>query len=364
MPTTAQTYFPPPESRGGWRLPAEPADLLSQAGMNPDRLDLVIEQQQLVHGGESWSVVIIRKGLLVREFHTFNVLFPTRFDIWSSTKSFAGTAWGLLFEDSKSGLLPDGLKIDLNSKAYDYIPEGHPLSDPRKQDITFGHLLSMTSGLAGVREGIVGIPTSTGTGPFEHSLGMAPSRFGQDVGTLVGEPGTRWDYSDPAMAHLAVAFANITGREMSDYLKERVFDPIGIEQLSWDVQGGSGSIGPHTNAHTGIHLSARELSRFGYLMLNKGVWAGRRLVPSQWIDLATKSSQTLNPHYGYTWWVNTQGTLWPQLPRDAFAALGYRSNGCYVVPSLDLVVARVGTGPATWDDRDLIQGIADAVEPD
>lgn len=51
-------------------------------------------------------------------------------------------------------------------------------------------------------------------------------------------------------------------QEMSDYMKERVFDPIGIENLSWDVQGGSGFIGPHTNAHTGIHVSARELARF------------------------------------------------------------------------------------------------------
>lgn len=364
MPKTADTYFPPSESNGGWQHIVDPADVRSRAGMSPEKLDLVLEGQQLVHAGESWSVVIIRRGLLVREFHTFNVLFPTRFDIWSATKSFVGTAWGLLFDDSESGLLPGGARIDLDTKAYDFIPEGQPLSDPRKGDITFRHLLSMSSGIAGVKEGIVGIPTSTGTGPFEHSLGMAANRFGENVETLMAAPGTRWDYSDQAMAHLAIAFANITGREMSDYLQERVFDPIGIEQLSWDVQGGSGSIGPHTNAHTGIHLSARELSRFGYLMMQRGMWAGQQLVPAQWIDQATRTSQDMNPHYGYTWWVNTSGTLWPGLPTDAFAALGYRSNGCYVVPSLDLVVARVGTGPTTWDDRDLIQGIASAVEVD
>jgi len=221
----------------------------------------------------------------------------------------------------------------------------------------------MCSGIAGVKQGIVGIPTETGTGPFEHSLGKAPNRYGQEVHTLVAEPGETWDYSDPAMAHLALAFANITGKEMSQYIGERILDPVGIEKLSWDVQGGSGSIGPHTNAHTGIHLSARELARFGYLMLRKGKWDDQQLIPVDWVDMATKTSQPLNPHYGYTWWVNTQGTLWPALPTDAFAALGYRSNGCYVVPSLDLVVARVGTGPSTWDDRDLISGVVDAVVP-
>jgi len=357
---TSVVSFPPPESEGGWEHLAQHAGSYSAAGIDGRKLDLVLEGQQLVYGGESWSIVIIRKGLLVREYHTFNVLFPTRFDIWSATKSFAGTAFGLLFYDEGQDPLSEA-SVGLDSKVYDFIPGASPLSDERKRDITFRHLLTMSSGIAGVNEGVVGIPTNAGTGPFEHSLGLAPNRFGQDVARLVADPGTSWDYSDPAMAHLALAFANITGTQMSAYLEERVLRPIGIETLSWDVQGGSGSVGPHTNAHTGIHVSARELARFGYLMLHKGVWDGQRLVPGDWVDLATKTSQPMNPNYGYTWWVNTQGTLWPALPTDAFAALGYRSNGCYVVPSLDLVVARVGSGPAAWDDRHLISGIVDSI---
>lgn len=144
-------------------------------------------------------------------------------------------------------------------------------------------------------------------------------------------------------------------------MKERVFDPIGIENLSWDVQGGSGFIGPHTNAHTGIHVSARELARFGYLMLHRGVWKGQRIIPEWRINLATKTSQDLNPSYGYTWWVNTKGTCWPNLPRDSFALSGYRSNRCYVIPFLDLVVAHVGSGPPSWDEQTLIGGIVDSI---
>jgi hypothetical protein len=77
--------------------------------------------------------------------------------------------------------------------------------------------------------------------------------------------------------------------------------------------------------------------------------------------MATQPSQELNPSYGHTWWVNTTGSRWPYLPRDAFACSGYRSNRCYVVPSLDLVVARVGSGPATWDEQGLIAGVAGAI---
>jgi len=71
---------------------------------------------------------------------------------------------------------------------------------------------------------------------------------------------TKWGYGDPVFAHLPLIFSNVMKQEVGEYMKERVFDPIGIENLSWDVQGGSGFIGPHTNAHTGIHVSARELA--------------------------------------------------------------------------------------------------------
>jgi CubicO group peptidase (beta-lactamase class C family) len=364
MHSTAEVYWPPPESAGGWRYLRNADEVRAIGGMDLDRLALVREGQEFRFGSDSWSIVIVRHGYLIAEFHTFNVLVPTRFDIWSGTKSFTGTAWGLLLDDSRRGQLPGGQNVYLDSPVYTFIPEGQPLSDPRKAEITIGHLLTMTSGIPGERAGIVGMPTSTEHGPFEHALGRCPNRLGRWVDKLTAEPGSRWDYSDPAIAHLALAFAHTMGREMDEFLQERVFGPIGIESLSWDVQGGSGCLGPHTNAHTGIHVSGRELARFGYLMLHRGLWNGVQLVPLWWVDLSTRSSQDLNPSYGYTWWVNTSGTRWPGLPRDAFALSGYRSNRCYVIPSLDLVVARVGSGPPAWDENGLIGGIVDAVIPD
>ena len=356
-------YYPPAESEGGWRFLTEPDEVRTVAGMDPDALDLVHQREGFLNGGDSWAIVIIRHGYLVREFYSFNVLVPTRFDIWSGTKSFTGTAWGLLLEESRRKSLPGGQRVELDSPAYAFIPDGYPLTDPRKERITIRHLLTMTSGIRGENSGIVGIPTATEHGPFEHALGRCPNRYGRWTDRLSAEPGTSWDYCDPAFSHLALAFANIMGREMSEYLQERVFEPVGIEGLSWDVQGGSGFIGPHTNAHTGIHVSARELARFGYLMLHGGVWEGQQLIPKGWIDMATRASQDLNPFYGYTWWVNTNGSRWPGLPEDAFALSGYRANYCCVIPGLDLVVARTGTGPAVAEghSRLLLGGVAGAV---
>jgi CubicO group peptidase (beta-lactamase class C family) len=361
MESASKVYFPPPESRGGWRYVTSDKEVRSLAGMDADRLAIVDSAQQFLFGGDSWGIAVIRRGYLAFESYTFNVLAPTRFDIWSGTKSFTGTAWGLLFDDSRAGRLAAGARVDLDTPAYQLIPEGRPLSDPRKQSITVGHLLTMTSGIAGESIGAYGLPTTADLGPFELALGRCSSRYGKSAASLVGEPGTVWDYSDAAFAHLALAFANTTGREMAEVMQERVFAPIGIEGLSWDVQGGSGHLGPHTNAHTGIHISARELARFGYLALHGGNWSGKQVIPEWWQYLATRTSQALNPAYGYAWWTNTAGDRWFGLPRDAFALSGYRANRCYVVPSLDLVVARVGSGPATWDEQLLIGGVVKAV---
>ena len=79
------------------------------------------------------------------------------------------------------------------------------------------------------------------------------------------------------------------------------------------------------------------------------------------MDLATRTSQAYNPEYGFTWWVNTPGTRWLKIPRDAFALSGYRSNRCYIIPSLDLVVVRIGSGPSTWEEQGLITGVVNAV---
>lgn len=98
-------------------------------------------------------------------------------------------------------------------------------------------------------------------------------------------------------------------------------------------------------------------------MLRRGTWQQRQLVPPEWIEPATRSSQPHNPHYGYTWWVNTAGTLWPGLPSDAFAAQGYRGNRCYIIPSLDLVVARVASGPGQWSEGAFIKRVVDAIIP-
>jgi CubicO group peptidase (beta-lactamase class C family) len=350
-------YYPPPESEGGWRFLRTDDERREIGGMDPYKLQLAAESIAMQMSTTS-SFVIIRHGWIVAEYYELSALTTTRYDIWSSVKSFTGTAYAVLF-----GERPD---IGLDTRAYEHIPAGHPLTDPRKAQITLGHLLTMTSGIPGESVGIGAVPTATGVGPFEAALGYAPCttrRWPNErwANKLHSEPGTRWDYSDPAFAHLGMAFTQIAGRQMRDFMQDKVFEPIGIEAATWDLQGVGTRFGPHTNAHTGIHISARELARFGYLMLRQGLWQGHQIVPREWVARITSPSQTLNPAYGYTWWTNGRGARWPGLPHDLFACQGLHCNGCWVIPSLDLVVARTGYGPVSWPPGGVITSVVDAI---
>jgi CubicO group peptidase (beta-lactamase class C family) len=356
----AQTYTPPPESAGGWRSCKNDEEVRSLAGMDPQKLNLIRDQQLEVFQGP-WSIVIIRHGYLVAEWFGVPTMPHTTFDVWSCTKSATGLAFGLLLDDSLHHKLPHDAQITLDTPVYDFVPEGHPLTDPEKQKIKLRNTLTMTSGIPGESRGVIGLAVAPRSGEYEFALGKQPNRFGISAAKLTGEPGTVWDYSDAGFAHLSLFFANVTGREIADYMKERVFNPIGVEDVSWDWQGGSGHIGPHTNAHSGLHLSGRDFARLGYLLAHDGEWQGKQIVPRQWIQLATRSSQQLNPSYGYTFWVNTDGVLWPTVSRDAFAFRGYGANRCYIVPSLDLVVVRVGDAPPNWGEESLLPAVMAAV---
>jgi CubicO group peptidase (beta-lactamase class C family) len=309
--------------------------------------------------GEVSGTVVVHRRVIVAERLTGPVLRETRFDVWSCTKSLTALAFGMLLDDARAGRT--ARPFDLETRVYDLLDGGRPLTDARKAGITLRHLLSMTSGIPGERAGLVGNPTPRGVGLYEHALGFAPNADGRSAATLAGAPGTVFDYSDPACAHLAPAFAILAGRELDDYLGERLFAPLGIARVAWDRNDGRPTGAAHANAHTGLHLSAEELARVGELLLRGGRHGDRPLVPAAFVAEATRPSQALEPCYGLGFWVNTGGRRWPGVPADAFALSGFRCNVCVVVPSLEPVVARVASGPARCDKAGLAARVVRAL---
>lgn len=351
------TYFPPAEDQGGWRtlLPeaGEPnaeqkAKIRQQAGCDWEKLNEAWKFNAESPGAT--GLIVIRKGYVVGEWYRGCDRNKT-FNIYSSSKSYTSTAFGLILSDFGNGPLPNGKKLSLDTKVCnaEWIPESLPLSDPRKSEITVRNLLNMTSG--------IGSEAMPAKAPFETALGK---NEGSPFAKLKGDPGTVFNYSNAGVSHLVLLFNHAQGGDLFPFLKQRMLDPIGLKQVEWMKIGGEGGIGPYNQGYSGIFTNPREHARFCYLALHKGEWNGKRIVPASYYDFAWKPSDVKND-YGGQWW--TYPDL-PNSPADLVMTRGKDNNDGCVVPSLDLVFVRLGDGSQFPKDykKNLVLKVLAAVE--
>ncbi len=356
-PRALTDYFPPPEDQGGWRslvgeggepTAEQKAKIKSEAGVDWDKLKLAWEQNE--KGDGNTGLLVIRKGYVVGEWYRGGDR-KTDFNIYSSSKSYTSTAFGLILTDFGAGTLPGGKSLSLDTKVcnQEWLPESLPLPDPRKADITVRNLLNMLSGVGGDA-----VPPKR---PFEWALGLAE---GSPFAKLKGEPGTVFNYSNAGVAHLVLLFNKAQGTDLYPFLNERLFEPIGIKQLRWQKIGGDGAIGPYDQGFSGIYTNPREHARFCYLALHKGEWAGKRVVPESYYDFAWKGTK-VKPDYGAQWWTAPHV---PGAPKDLVMTLGKDHNDGFVIPSLDLIFVRLGNGTKFPKDfeKDLVHKVLAAVE--
>jgi CubicO group peptidase (beta-lactamase class C family) len=275
---------------------------------------------------------VIRRGYIVGEWYRGGDRTKT-FNIYSSSKSYTSTAFGLILADFGASSLPSGKTLSLDTKVCnaEWIAESLPLPDPRKSEITVRNLLNMASGLGAE-------PVPAMDAPFESALGHVQ---GSPFAKLQGDPGTVFNYSNAGVAHLVLLFNHAQGTDLFPFLKERLFDPIGIKGIEWNKIGGAAKIGPYNQGYSGIYTNPREHARFCYLALHKGEWAGKRIVPAAYYDFAWTPSKVSN-RYGGQWWRFAE--LGGDAPADLVITRGRDHNNGWVIPSLDLVFVRLGDG--------------------
>ena len=85
------------------------------------------------------------------------------------------------------------------------------------------------------------------------------------------------------------------------------------------------------------------------------------MVSGEWFRESTRPPQGLQPFSGYLWWLNPGGLMWPDVPADAYAALGFEEKKVYVVPSLDLIAVRLGDAAPAWSDNEFLGRVCGAV---
>src|SRR5207237_1000798 len=147
------------------------------------------------------------------------------------------------------------------------------------------------------------------------------------------KPGTHFLYNTSATYMLSAAVQKATGQTVLDYLKPRLFDPLGIEDPAWETSPQGISTGGF-----GLSVRTEDIANFGQLYLRKGKWHGKQLVPEAWVDAATapQTSNGSNPKsdwdqgYGYQFWRCRHG---------AYRGDGAFGQFCIVLPEQDAVLA-------------------------
>lgn len=338
-----QSYFPRADAKGGWRTVTERKAMRRVCGMDALKLDQAWEfnQRCASHTG----LVVVRKGWLVFEKYVGRASRTCNPDMASTGKAFTSIACGILLREF-ANRLPNGLSTKVFTK--EFLPEAFPLDDPRKADITLGQLLCMTAGYhgegssPGFRGGQI-VPLSPVPGQDIRNLDMSSIRT-----ELWCKPGDGYSYSSPAPHIASIVLRRITGMDLKDYIQARLGTPQ--EWGEWDYCLRRGDyVQKVANGAGSIALHATDAVRFGYCLAQGGLWNGVRLVPADYIKMCHTPSP-FNPHtpFSLQWEHNADGHI-AGAPRDAFFKSGAGGFCLYVVPSLDIVVYRMGGSTGQYD---------------
>lgn len=307
------TYFPP--AVGNW-------DTLA-----PDSLgwcsDSLAALQSYLDRVNSKAFIVLKDGKLVVEWY-FDDFQPENSWYWASAgKTMTATLVGLAQQE---GLL------SLDSATQTYLGRGWTSCDSvGEAAVTVWHQLTMTAGF--------------------NEAGYRWDCTDDTCLQCQVAPGSRWFYHNAPYTLLTSVVEAATGQRINAYFRSRIGNPIGM-QTGGFVPVGSNRL---------FFSRARDMARFGLLMLNQGQWDGTAILSdTAYFQAMTTPSQGLNPAYGYLWWLNGQssfmlpntrqvfnGPLIPNAPTDLIAGLGANDQKLYVVPSQNLVIIRLGDDPGT-----------------
>ncbi len=178
---------------------------------------------------------------------------------------------------------------------------------------------------------------------------------------MAHEPGTRFNYSSGSANLLSRFYTEILGSEQAAYnnYASNIRDVLGFQNAVFETDASGVFMGSSY-----LYASARDWARLGQLMLNGGEINGVRLVSPQWIATATSPNGSENdPAYGYQFWLNRGGERlrWNLIPEDAFAAQGNRQQYVMIIPSLQLVVVRLGWTAGGYPVNQRVAEIIDAI---
>ena len=340
----AAEYFPPPDSQGGWRkLPDESTNLKSTA-IDVKKLDQAFEyaSRSSQHGG----LLVVRNGYLVFEKYYGRGNREAVPTMASVGKAFTSIACGIAIHE-KHEAIPEGLDTKVFNEKY--LPEAMPLDDPRKADITLGQLLSMAAGLHG--EGM-----NPGFVDFEPSVRLPAMQrdrsLSQDMAALRTPlwtaPGGGYSYASNSPHVASIVLRHLVGMEMQQYIDEELAKPMGWGRWGYGMRMGEITL-QHTPGGGNIAMRSTDALRFGYMLLHKGRWNDRQLVPADYVEACGKPNKyQKHAPFSFMFEINFDGHV-AGAPKDAFFKSGAGGFGICVIPSLDMVIYKMAGDDMQYD---------------
>ncbi|GLW48960.1 hypothetical protein Stsp02_46210 [Streptomyces sp. NBRC 14336] len=234
--------------------------------------------------------------------------------LYSLSKSFTSTAAGLA--------VAEGL-MSLDDPVISYFPEyDAEVTDPRTRAMLVRHVASMASGH---EDETVDRARAIDPDDLVHGfLLLPPDR----------DPGTVFAYNQPATFTLAAIVQRVTGRTLTDYLRPRLFDPIGIGEVAWLHDRAGRELG-----FSGLHATTDAIARLGQLYLRQGMWEGRQVLPESWVAEASRvhTPNADGPMAGADWRQGYGLQFWKS--RHGYRGDGAYGQYCLVLPEQDAVIA-------------------------
>lgn len=292
-----------------------------------DFIDAVENSQHELH-----SFIYLRHGKVIAEAWWDPYQPELKHTLYSLSKSFTSTAIG--FAESEN-------LLSVNDKVMSFFPEDLPDTvSENLEKLEIRHLLSMSAGQE--PDPTFSILT---TEDWVKTFFATP---------IVHEPGTKFLYNTAATYMLAAIIHKVSGENVVDFLKPRLFEPLAITGADWEID----PKGINTGGW-GLRLKTEDLAKFGQLYLQNGVWNGKQVLPEGWVKEATSKKIDQNPDataeelaasdwlqgYGYKFWRSRHNS--------------FRGDGAYgqyvlVFPEEDAVIIITAETPDMQTELDLV----------
>jgi len=255
------------------------------------------------------SFMLVRHGRVIAEGWWSPYDAESNHELYSLSKSFTSTAVGMAVAEGK---------LSIDDEVLKFFPEDVPAEPSANlKAMRVRDLLTMSAGHQDE------VPTAADKISAKAFLTNA----------VPHKPGTHFKYNTPATFMLSAIVQKLAGQTVAEYLKPRLFDPLGITQPIWNTNWQGISLGGY-----GLNVTTEDIARFGQLYLQKGEWQGKRLLDPKWVDLAT-SKQVSNGSNPKSDWDQGYGFQFWRCRNGAYRGDGAFGQYCIVLPEQDAVIA-------------------------